>query len=158
MYIFGYFFQKGHFKGSSKKRAHRQKFWGGSWRPNGHPPPTPPLLRTACTLDKRITSKSQFREFWVFWWKFAKFLLSFSKPQVNFSSNFASLFSAMKDNSFVLFWLEHYILWSKKSPLKCRFLRLLSARFKIPQIPHVNVETAGQFLSKFCIIFHYHDT
>ena len=43
MYIFGYFFQKGHFKGSSKKRAHRQKFWGGSWRPNGHPLP---LLRS----------------------------------------------------------------------------------------------------------------
>ena len=28
MYIFGCFFQKGHFKGSSKKRAHRQKALG----------------------------------------------------------------------------------------------------------------------------------
>ena len=28
MYIFGYFFQKGHFNGSSEKRAHRQKTLG----------------------------------------------------------------------------------------------------------------------------------
>ena len=37
MNIFGYFFHKGHFKGSSKKRAHQQNlFWGG--------------LTTPCTL------------------------------------------------------------------------------------------------------------
>ena len=29
MNIFGYFFQKGHFKGSSKKREHQQKTWKG---------------------------------------------------------------------------------------------------------------------------------
>ena len=29
MYIFGYFFEKGHFKCSPKKRAHRQKTLGG---------------------------------------------------------------------------------------------------------------------------------
>ena len=33
----------------------------------------------------------------------SKFLMSFSKQQVNFSSNFASLFNVMKDNSSVLF-------------------------------------------------------
>ena len=31
------------------------------------------------------------------------FLMSFSKPQVSYSSNFASPFSAMKDNSSVIF-------------------------------------------------------
>ena len=35
MYIFDYFFQKGNFKCSSKKSAHRQKALGrgGAWQP-----------------------------------------------------------------------------------------------------------------------------
>ena len=44
-------------------------------------------------MDKRISSKSQFWHFQVLWSKCAKFLISFSKLQVRFSSNFASLFS-----------------------------------------------------------------
>ena len=55
------------------------------------------------TLDKRIPSKSQFWDFRVLWWKFAKFLMSFTKLQVSFLSNFASLFSFMKYNSSVHF-------------------------------------------------------
>ena len=47
------------------------------------------------------------------WWKFAKFLMSFSKQQVSFSSNFASLFNVMRDNSSVLFQLKQYTLCSK---------------------------------------------
>ena len=46
MYIFGYFFQKGHFKGFSKKSAHRQKIlgvggggWGGADDPSAPPAP-----------------------------------------------------------------------------------------------------------------------
>ena len=34
MYIFGYFFQKGHFQGSSKQRAHRQKTLAGTDDPS----------------------------------------------------------------------------------------------------------------------------
>ena len=34
----------------------------------------------------------------------------------------------------------------------------LSARVKICQIPHVNFELTSQFLFKFCIILHCHDT
>ena len=45
--------------------------------------------------------------------KFSKFLMSFFKAQVSFSSNFASLFSAMTHNSFALFWLKHHILSTK---------------------------------------------
>ena len=63
--------------------------------------------------------------------------MSFSKPQVSFSSNFASLFSVMKDNSSVLFSVKRYILCTKgtnqsknfesfecsgqKSPNSCHF-------------------------------------
>ena len=41
------------------------------------------------------------------WWKFAIFVMSFSKPQVRFSSNFASLVSVMKDNSSAFFEVKH---------------------------------------------------
>ena len=46
----------------------------------------------------------------------------------------------------------------KRSTLKWKFLRLSSARVKIRQIPHVNFEMTSQFLFKFCIILHCHDT
>ena len=45
-------------------------------------------------------------DFWVVGWKFNKLLMSCLKLQVSFSLNFASLFSAMRDNSSVLFWLK----------------------------------------------------
>ena len=41
MYIFGYFFQNGHFKGSSEKRAHRQKTLGGGGDDGRSAPPAP---------------------------------------------------------------------------------------------------------------------
>ena len=48
------------------------------------------------------------------WWKFAKFLILFSKAQVSFCSNFASLSSVMKGNFSVLFQVKHY----RKGPTK----------------------------------------
>ena len=50
MYIFGYFFQKGHFKGSSEKRAHRQKTLGRLTTPL---PPRP--LAPEGLLQLRLT-------------------------------------------------------------------------------------------------------
>ena len=46
----------------------------------------------------------------------------------------------------------------KRNLLKCKFLRLLRGLVKICQILHVNFETTSQFLFKFCIILHCHDT
>ena len=46
----------------------------------------------------------------------------------------------------------------KRSKLKWKFLRLLSARVKIHQIPHVNFDMTSQFLFKFCTILHCHET
>ena len=47
----------------------------------------------------------------------------------------------------------------KRSPLNCKFLRLSSGvRIKIRQISPVNFEMASQFLLKFCIMLHCHDT
>ena len=55
------------------------------------------------TLDKRIPSKSQFWDFQRLWWKFAILPMSFSKQQVSFPSNVASVFIVMKDNYSVFF-------------------------------------------------------
>ena len=74
--------------------------------------------------------------------------MSFSKPQVGFSSNFASLSSVMKHNSSVLFYLK------QKKSIKVQIFRLSSARIKIHQILYVNFETTSQLLFKFCIILH----
>ena len=43
------------------------------------------------------------KKFWVFGWKFTKFLLSYLKPQISLYLNFSSIFSVMTDNCSVLF-------------------------------------------------------
>ena len=49
-----------------------------------------------------------------------------------------------------------YILL-KKSPLKWKFLRLLSAQVKFCQISYLSFETTSRFLSKFCIPLQFHE-
>ena len=69
------------------------------------------------TLDKRIPWRYQFWHFQLFWWKFAKLLMSFSKPQVSFSSNFTWLFSVMK----ILlcnFFRSNVVCFAQKGPIK----------------------------------------
>ena len=85
-------------------------------------------------FDKRISWKKQFWHFHMFWWKSAKFLMSFSKPQVGFSSNFAWIFIFMKDNSSVHFQGQTLYTLHGRDQLKWKFLRLLTARIKIHQI------------------------
>ena len=81
-----------------------------------------------------------------------------SKRTVIFSSNFASLFNVMKDNSSVLFFSSNNIYYfTQKEHIKMELLRLSSAQIKICQIPHVNSEMTRQFLFIFCIL-HCHDT
>ena len=108
-------------------------------------------------LDKRIPSKSQFRDFQLLCVKFPKFLMSFLKVQIIFPSNFASLFSAIKHNSSALFSTQALHNLVKGSPLKCNFLRNSSAWVKTYQSPHVNFEATSQFLFQFCIFFDCHD-
>ena len=81
----------------------------------------------------------------------------FSKPQVSFSSNFASLSSAMKDNSSFFFLDQTLHTFHAKNQSKHKFLRLFSARIKIHQIL-VSFETANQFFFKFCINLQCHQT
>ena len=61
--------------------------------------------------------------------------------QVIFPSNFASIFSSLKNNSSILFLAQTLFTLVKSSLLKCKCLRFSSARVKICQIPHVNSST-----------------
>ena len=84
--------------------------------------------------------------------------MSFLKAQVIFPSNVASIFSAIKQNSSILFFAQTLYTLLKSSPLKCKYLRFSSARVKIRQIPHVSFELTSQFLFEFYIILQCHET
>ena len=60
----------------------------------------------------------------VLWWKCATFLMSFSKPQVSFPSNFVWLFSVVKANSSALFWTNVIYYFHKRDQSKCKCSRL----------------------------------
>ena len=81
------------------------------------------------------------------------------KQWVDSSTNFVSLFSFMKDNSSILFWLKQYILCSKGAQKKWRFLGLSSAWVKIHLIPCVSilkwqVNSSSNFASFFIFMTH----
>ena len=61
------------------------------------------LAQTLHTFDKNIPSKCKFADFSLLELKFIKFLMSFFKQKVSFSSKFGSFFSDMRDNSSALF-------------------------------------------------------
>ena len=73
------------------------------------------LAETLYAIDKSSTSKCKFSDLPLLAFKFTKFLMPFFEPRVSFSSNFASLFSVMKDNSSVFFHLNLFMLWAKGS-------------------------------------------
>ena len=98
--------------------------------------------------------------------KIVKFLMSILKRKVISSLNIASFFiflQILHDSSVswkmtpCTYLAQAIYTLLKRSPLKLNFLGLLSACVKICQIPHVNFETASQFLFKFCIIFQCHE-
>ena len=62
--------------------------------------------QTSHTFYKISPSKCKFSDFPLLELKFTKFLISFSKQKVSFSSKFGSLFSVMRDNSSALFLAE----------------------------------------------------
>ena len=83
-----------------------------------------------------------------------KFLASTSTSQFSFS--FASIFSAIKHNSPILFLARILYTLFKRSPLKCKFLKFLSPRVKIRQIPLLilnwRVNSSSNFASFFIVM------
>ena len=84
--------------------------------------------------------------------KFAKFLISFFKTQVSFSSQFAPFFSIMTNNSSVLFWLKHNI-FDKNSTSECKFSNLPLLALKFTKFLMVFLETRVRFSSNFVSLF-----
>ena len=77
--------------------------------------------------------------------KIQKFFMSFLEPVL--FSNFASLFSVMRQNPFVPFHLKIYMLSTKRAQ-KVQIVRP-SAAWKL--------QATSPFSFKFCITFQYHD-
>ena len=88
--------------------------------------------------------------------KFVKFLMLILKQQVNSFPNFVSSFCFVKDYSCSFLAQIIYTLLNR-SPLKWKFLRLLSAEDKICQVPYANFERTSRFLPKFCIRLQFHE-
>ena len=104
--------------------------------------------------------KNKFLEFWVLGGKLFKLFMSYLKPQVCFSSNFASLFSVTRCNSSVLFYLKLYMIWTNE-PKKVQNFSLLIAQVKF----HQTYTLIGIFCWKYtkfqlrkCRGFMSHDT
>ena len=71
-------------------------------------------------------------------------------------SNFASLFSIMKDNSSVNF-LDQTLYTLDKRAHQSHVFRILNGLEKIHQISHVIFETKSQFFFKFWITLQCHE-
>ena len=79
------------------------------------------LAQTLHAFDKNIPWKCKFSDFSLLKLKFIKFFMSFFKQKVSFSLNFGSLFSVMRDNSSVLFWLKMYMICTKGPHQSAKF-------------------------------------
>ena len=60
--------------------------------------------------------------------------MSCLKLQVSFSLNFASLFSAMRNNSSVLFYLKLYTIWTKEAHQSAKFQTFNCSRKMSPTL------------------------
>ena len=95
-------------------------------------------------------------EFQRLWWKFAKFLMLIFVNTSQFSFKFCINLECNQIEllcTFLALTLHNLV---KSSPLKCKFLRLLSSQVKTRQIPCVNFETTSQSLFRFFIILACH--
>ena len=79
------------------------------------------LAQTLHSFDKSSPSKCKFSDFPLLALKFTKFLKSFFKQRVSFSSKFPSFFSVMINSSSVLFYLKLYVLLTKVAHQSANF-------------------------------------
>ena len=92
------------------------------------------LLSTTCVKIHQTSCHFLRHDFPLPELNFIKFLTSFFKQKMSFSSKCGSLFSVMRDNSSVLFHLKLYML-STKGTHQVQIFRLSTARIKINQSP-----------------------
>ena len=84
--------------------------------------------------------------------------MSFSKPQVSFSLNFASLFSVMKHNSSQFFFSAQRYTSFKRIPLKCKFwdFLVLASKFvkSLLSMLKLQASSSSDFASFFIVMTH----
>ena len=85
------------------------------------------LARTFILWTKRAP-KVKFSDFWVFGWKFTKYLMLCLKLQVSFYLDFAWEISALN------FFSWNYAWFGQKEPIKVQSFRLRTAHVKFHQI------------------------
>ena len=110
------------------------------------------------TFYESSLSKCKFSVFPLLGLKFTKFFISFFDQKVSFSSMFGSLFSVMRDNSFVLLLAQTLYTINKSSTLKSKFsdLPLLTLKFTKFLMPFLEpkVSFSSNFASLFSVMKH----
>ena len=88
------------------------------------------LAQTLHTFHKSSPPKSKYSDFPLLALKYAKFLMSFFKQKVRFSSEFGSFFTVMRDNSPTPFKLKLYMLFTKGA-MKVQIFRFSTVSMEI---------------------------
>ena len=115
------------------------------------------LAQIIYTLLKKSSLKLKFLRLSSARVKFVKFLIPILKKS-RFLSKFCIPLQFRERLFLCTFLAQTIYTLLKRSTLKWKSLRLSSYQVKIHQIPHVNFEMTSQFLFKFCIILHCHNT
>ena len=85
--------------------------------------------------------------------KFIKFVMSLLKPRVSCSSNFASLFRVIRDNSSVLFHLNLYMLWTNGAHQSANF-QTSDHSHENNQIPYIIFQAMCKVSFKFWFLLN----
>ena len=100
--------------------------------------------------------KRKFWDFWVVGWKFTKLLMSYSRLQVTFSLNFASLFSVKRDNSSLIFWLKLYIILTKGVHQSAKFQTFDFTKFVLDKLLLMKVyKISAKKVQRSCVSWHW---
>ena len=111
------------------------------------------LAQTLHILCKSSSSKCKFSDFPLLTLKFTKFLMSFFKQKVSYSSKFGHS-SVSWEVILLYFFSWNFICYLQKQNIKLHVFRFATACIKIHQIPHLIFGTKSQFfLSNFGLLF-----
>ena len=108
-------------------------------------------------LGKRRPSQCIFFDFRLLAPKVTKFLTPFFRPQVSFPLNFESPFSVITHNSYEIFKLKHFMLWTQRA-YQSTIFQIFGYSNERSHNSSVHFCTRSQFqgLFKFCIIVQCH--
>ena len=112
------------------------------------------LAQPLHTFNKSSPSKWKFWDFLLLRLKFTKFLMSFFKWKVSFSSNFASLFGAMRDKSFLPFHLNLCMLCTNGFSQSANFQTFDSSHENLMSFFKPQISFPFNFATPFMVMTH----